>query len=514
MDKIDVNIAWEECIPDLPLDTNNLPPLNALSNGLPNHPDLLDLLNFDSDKNIDSVTTPGKLPSPESLTTSTAPLNLTTDSFTPSPETLSQCTDDSTPPPSLLSPQFIVELPSDNSTVGSRISSPSHTSFEQLPSPQQSAPASPQSTKRSPSKSKQRRQRRSSKKSKESDANSKDSLVLELTTRLTSAGAEATALRKRVASLTQENRSLRAALDHANARLVAVAQAAAAAPPTTQPPIVVGLAQMSQEVAGRISGALTVNDVEEAPKKKRKRVTGAATTMACVMFMWGAFVGTPGLLKAASNVFGGDNSNLPAIWKGNSGAPSAVPAVPAPHMQEGWQPSCMSVLKELPDKSSEDDEETNQHQDGGLAKDEPLVVEEKPTKMDIDVSSAEKMFVDMRDEDAAKVVALADFRGQAQPQYSYVLCRDAQAAIGSIKACSESKKRGEPCGPPHTISLILPAATAGMEDENDTDSMPALAEVQCSIMSVARIPTPSVNNDNSYGRVIATVPQSGTVIHG
>lgn len=268
---------------------------------------------------------------------------------------------------------------------------------------------------------------------------------------------------------------------------------------------------MSQDVAGRISGALTVNDIDEAPRKKRKRVTGAATTMACVMFMWGAFVGTPGLLKAASRVFGVETSNLPAIWKGEGNPNTAVTSVPVPRMQESWQPSCMTVLKELPDKSSYDEDETL----GEALKEEMLLVDEKATAMVIDSeTSAKKIFVDMHNQESAKVVTLADKIGQKQPQYAYVLCRDAPAAINSIKSCSERKKRGETCGPPHTISLILPAATAGMDDENETDSSMSLAEVQCSITSIARIPVDSVNDDHSHGRVIATVPQTGTVIRG
>eukprot|EP00178_Gracilaria_changii_P017913 TRINITY_DN510_c0_g1_i1.p2 TRINITY_DN510_c0_g1~~TRINITY_DN510_c0_g1_i1.p2 ORF type:complete len:509 (+),score=92.11 TRINITY_DN510_c0_g1_i1:5862-7388(+) len=508
MDAIDADIAWEECIPDLPLDTNNLPPLNALSTDSSHNLDLLDLLNFESDKTPDSIATPGRLPSVESLSTSTEPLTVTAESFSHSQETLSQCTEHSTMATSQTPPPRMVHLPSDQSTVGSRISSPSHTASEEIPSPQQSAPASPQPAKRRiPNKPKSRRPKRATKR-KETESNSKDSLVLELTTRLASASAETAALRKRVASLTQENRSLRAALDHANARLVAVAQAAAAVPPTTtsQPPVVVGLAQMSQEVAGRISGALTVNDMEEAPRKKRKRVTGAATTMACVMFMWGAFIGTPGLLKAASKVFGGEDSNLPAVWKGGSDPASSVPAVPISRLQESWPPNCMTVLKELPSKSTED-EPTDLG--SNPVKQENIIIDEEDEKV-----SAEKMFVDMRDEDAAKVVALADTRDRSQPQYSYVLCRDAKAAISNIRACSESKKNGEACGPPHTISLILPASAAGMDDENSTDSLPALAEVQCNIMSIARIPVDSMNDGSSYGRVIATVPQSGTVIRG
>ncbi|CAN8075201.1 unnamed protein product [Agarophyton chilense] len=516
MDSIDADIAWEECIPDLPLDTSNLPPLNALSTESSQNLDLLDLLSFDSDKTPDAITTPGRLPSVESLSTSAEPLCLSPESFTQSQESLSQCTEHSTIMPILTSPPHMVNLPSDQSTVGSRISSPSHTISIETPSPQQSAPSSPRPTKRTSSnKPRQRRQKRSSKKKENvSNSNSNDSLVLELTTRLASAGAETTALRKRVSSLSQENRSLRAALDHANARLVAVAQAAAAAPPTTtqhsQQPIVLGLAQMSQDVAGRITGALTVNDVEEAPKKKRKRVTGAVTTMACVMFMWGAFVGTPGLLKAASKVFGGEDSNLPAVWKGGSDHASNVPAVAAPRLHESWQPSCMTVLKELPSTSTDGDDEAMDIDT--TVKQENLIVNEKTDNEE--KVSAEKMFVDMRDEDAAKVVALADVRDRSHPQYSYVLCRDAKAAIDNIRACSQSKKNGEPCGPPHTISLILPASTAGMDDDNNTDSLPALAEVQCNVMSIARIPVDSMNDGNSFGRVIATVPQTGTVISG
>lgn len=355
--------------------------------------------------------------------------------------------------------------------------------------------------------------------------------MLELSTRLASAGAEATALRKRVAALSSENRSLRAALDHANARLVAVAQAAAAHPPPQpqQPPVMLGLAHMTTDMASRIAGAITVSDtsVDDSPRnpKKRKRMTGAATTMACVMFMWGALVGTPAWLSS-SNSSSRSQGNLPAVWKGDNSGPISNVPVPSVirHDRAGWQPNCMRVLEQLPDASQKDDSSQESVNDN-VVKGEPMLIDEdeKIHRTDAQgevLATDTKMFVDVEDKAAAKVVARSDSRERADPQYSYVLCRDAQSAISNVKACTSRMKNGEPCGMPHTISLIMPAEAAGVDDGgNETNSrQPALAEVQCSIMSVARIPAESVESTKSdsasYGRIIATVPETDTVVVG
>lgn len=122
--------------------------------------------------------------------------------------------------------------------------------------------------------------------------------------------AESKNLRRRVAALVEQNRSLRAALDHANARLLAVAQAAAAPVPQH-----VQIAEEGRE------------------RKKRKRVSGAAaTTMACVMFMWGALMG--GVREGG---------NLPVVWEGDAGA------------VRRWQGACGRGMGELP-KGEEEEE--------------------------------------------------------------------------------------------------------------------------------------------------------------
>lgn len=137
--------------------------------------------------------------------------------------------------------------------------------------------------------------------------------------------------------------------------------------------------------------------------------------------------------------------------------------------------------------------------------DSPLPTDKKLT---VDVSE---------DKAAANLVANSDSKHLDHPQYSYVLCRDAQSAMDNLKACTSKMKQGESCGDPHTISLILPAKVVGLDDDNHTSlGQPALAEVQCSITSVAKIPNEvSIEEENtstSSDRVIATVPETGTVI--
>ena len=220
--------------------------------------------------------------------------------------------------------------------------------------------------------------------------------------------------------------------------------------------------------------------------------------MACVMFMWGAFVGTPGLLKGSNSAFRSD-ANLPAVWKGEPPSSAVAPVVNRVIKEEDrpWQPNCMRVLQQLPDGSA-----TSQDFIDAQVKEE-----------DVDHGKQSQMFVDMDDQAAANVVAHSDVRDTRHPEYSYVLCRDADAAVDSVKACAAKSKNGEPCGQPHTISLIMPAAAAGLED-NDTKSFtaePELAEVQCTVLSVARIPSPKVDSSSKYGRVIATVPGTRTV---
>lgn len=122
-----------------------------------------------------------------------------------------------------------------------------------------------------------------------------------------------------------------------------------------------------------------------------------------------------------------------------------------------------------------------------------------------------EMFVDVHDEQAANVVATAEHYERQLPDYSYVLCRDAANAVDNVKACAKRMEKGETCGQPHTISLILPASAAGLGKENGTDSLVELAEVQCTITSVARIPYPTTTTTNlqqaKHGKIIAKVPE-------
>lgn len=90
--------------------------------------------------------------------------------------------------------------------------------------------------------------------------------------------------------------------------------------------------------------------------------------------------------------------------------------------------------------------------------------------------------------------------GNQTPALDYVLCRDSAAAARSVQGCVAQMRDGKACGPPHTISLIMPASAAGLDVDDASDgtsvrenasgspSPQVYAEVQCSIMSVARIP--------------------------
>lgn len=478
---MDADIAWEECIPDLPLDTSNLPPLNALSSSssedLPQL-ELLDLFSFDNNPSSDTVESLDSNPHQKSSFESPLPDNLysSLDLDTISNEKLSHCT-----------------------SVLSQVNSPAPSTHPSSPPTDTSATTAEHSESKPNKKLAPQPNEQSSAPKDDSQAE----LLLELSTRLASAGAETSALRKRVSSLAAENRGLRHALDHANARLIAVAQAASAHPQSS--PVMLGLAQVPTDVAHRLGSVLTVSsDTTEDPRdrKKRKRMAGAATTMACVMFMWGAFVGTPGLLKGSGSYR--SDGNLPAVWTSSAADTAVAPVLPrrthGDSSRASWQPNCMRVLEQLP-HGKEGKEE---------AKAEPMLTTESS---EIEKDATNKMFVDMGDEKAANVVARADDTEAVLPDYSYVLCRDAANAIDNIKACRGRLQRGEPCGQPHTISLILPASAAGLEDDiNDTQSgNMQLAEVQCSVLSVARIPSNAATVPKSpsqkYGRVIATVPE-------
>lgn len=254
-----------------------------------------------------------------------------------------------------------------------------------------------------------------------------------------------------------------------------------------------------------------MSDTTDDPRdrKKRKRVSGAAaTTMACVMFMWGAFVGTPGLLKSASPS-NRSNSNLPAVWT----SPDTAVAPRIPRLPDAvtttWQPECLRHLKQLPTGT----ENSEHHMD--VVKDEPVLTADDSAE-DEDAKkhhAPNEMFVDVHDEKAADAVATAEHHDRQLPDYSYVLCRDAANAVDSVKACAKQIEKGEPCGQPHTISLILPASAAGLDQKNGTQSLAELAEVQCTITSVARIPYPTTTTTTKmqkpkYGKIIARVPES------
>lgn len=568
-ENMDVDIAWEECVGDLPLDTKNLPPLNALSSTCSSQLpaiDLLELLTYDHN-NPDS----GSARSPM------AHEKLSHMCTTPPQETLSNVSPITQSPPSSSFSDFLTPM-NEVCKTPSESSSAEHgnTTLPTSLSPTQSPPPSPFQTAQAGSNKKPKvKNNRSSRKVLGDESlqpapllTDQSQLVLELSTRLASAGAEATALRKRVAALSSENRSLRAALDHANARLIAVAQAASAPPaPTTttgattttttvatnpnchtgQQPVMLGLAHLTTtttDMTNHIANALTISDnsIDDNPRdrKKRKRMTGAATTMACVMFMWGALIASPTWLTGNSSA-SRTQPNLPAVWKGDATLPNVpVPSVPrVDRVRQSWQPNCMRVLKQLPDGS----------ESAKVLKPEPMLVAHVNDDDDDDESqhnhdgltTVNKMMVDVtEDKAAANVVANSDLTDPRHPLYSYVLCRDAQLAMDNLKACTSKMQNGQACGEPHTISLILPAKAAGLDDdENKTrQGQPALAEVQCSIISVAKIPVDANSVDGSSssspvssspsdptlstssasihsasrGRIIATVPETHTVI--
>lgn len=516
---MDTDIAWEECLADLPLDTKDLPPLNALSSStssqLPDI-DLLELLTFEP--NSDSVTSPEPTINP----------NLSPLCHTPPKSNFPNATAFTTSPPTSIFSDELSPLDTSSKSLSqsSAINGPTPLTTPSLTSSPPSSPSPTPSHTHASEKSRVDTGTASASKQQCAGAPLTDQsqLILEMSTRLASACAEATSLRKRIASLTSENRSLRCALDHANARLIAVAQAASAPPvPPAGPPVVVGLAHMTSDAAARVAGALTVSDTSAdggpRERKKRRRVTGAATTMACVMFMWGALMGTPGWLSSSSSS-SRSQGNLPAVWHGKSGLSNVpVPSLPRSEaMRDAWQPNCMRMLEQLPDGSDT----------SSLSKDvkeEPMVIESVETKgnviRDVEMEDEDalmtdnKMTVDVaEDKAAANVVARSDLDDPRHPRYSYVLCRDAQSAMDNLKACTSKMRRGEACGEPHTISLILPADVAGLDDDNQTrGDQPALAEVLCSITSVARIPVESsTESQSSLGSIVATVPETATVI--
>lgn len=627
---MDAELAWDECVDDIPLDTKNLPPLNALSsnstNCLPDI-DLLDLFSFDQNIttqnnqqiNQTDIRSPRhdmhhhpQLQNPKLSTAPSLPPAMTDVDGTISPVT-SASPAPSSPGAASSSTQSGRDS-SNSSDIDTETSDPTHKQQILQQSHQLTPPSttcsSPKANTYESSKSQQQ----------QPEMTDQAQLVLELSTRLGSAGSEATALRKRVGLLTSENRSLRAALDHANARLLAVAQAATAtAQPSTTQPLMLGLAHVTADVASRLGGVLTVSDPHatninntnnthscsslggvmeqhhhqhhqpqqphQRGSKKRKRVSGAAaTTMACVMFMWGALVGSPGWLSSSGNSTSRSQAALPAVWKGSEGQNTAVANVGGAKNQEpveqAWQPNCMRVLEPLPDgsehtnlkkskkepllavggngasSSDDDDGDPEMDEDGDqnmagntVGRSSFTGVPSKENVKEEVVATGNEMFVDVVDNKAtAKMVATADHHHNGGsnidnrlPRYSYVLCRDTQVAMDNVKACTNRMKDGLPCGEPHTISLILPASAAGLDemDSNDTDgsrrpSHADLAEVQCSITSVARIPvgggaTAATNGGHEssgdgnrsegggharYGRVIATVVETGTAIIG
>lgn len=350
----------------------------------------------------------------------------------------------------------------------------------------------------------------------------------ELSKRLDASISENAVLRKRVATLVAENRALRDGLVGANARLAAVAAVTNQQVPqrmpqqvqqqvqqqtqqTHQTPMLYGLAQVSADVAKHLAGAFTVSDastdiddssgddsVDHARRRKRRRVaTGTATTMACFMFMFGFFFSTPTLVSQAQGPSERTDANLPAVWLAD-GSEAPVPAVkkassPAAGAAgpDVWTPNCVRPLEQLP--SNPDTADHSAHVHG-------------------------PMFVSMDDGDAshAAVARIDRFDAKHPPQYEHVLCRDAESAADNVRSCSERLRRGEQCGLPYTLSLIMPAAAAGLEDDNDTDSRsagPALAEVHCIVSTVTRIPSSAAAASSSahaasgYGRIVTAVPQ-------
>lgn len=284
--------------------------------------------------------------------------------------------------------------------------------------------------------------------------------------------------------------------------------------------------------------------------------------MACVMFMWGALVGSPGWLGSTSTSASRSQAALPGSWNPAPDAPTtsaaAAAALAKPHhhtqQQEQWQPNCMRVLHSLPDSDSDGD-------GGGggsslkKSKREPLLVVSAAGSEDTDVimdhqtdssssSSSSIVVPTIKKIDGNDAASSAISNHNNMPQYSYVLCRDTKAALDNVKACSKRMRAGLPCGQPHTISLILPASAAGLDDtwdgtHSENDSSPNapgqldLAEVQCSITAVAKIPSSHHSQQyqtaaagaataqgaahqtaSKYGRVIATVPETGTAVIG
>lgn len=229
----------------------------------------------------------------------------------------------------------------------------------------------------------------------------------------------------------------------------------------------------------------------------------------------------------------------------------------------------MVVGNKMEDDDEDEEEDDNQPRNNGQvsppcrsASASPMLIkEEKPLVDVVDGFGENQMTVDLN-EDKQAITRIEDVHmksgsssvATSVPRYSYVLCRDAQAALDNVKACTQRMKNGLACGEPHTISLILPASAAGLShidgDLNDTTDINGghldLAEVQCSVTAVARIPRPNQTaakkfkgdslhqqkqnpkrakterhlhddgHENAaaglYGKVIAMVPETGTVI--
>lgn len=304
----------------------------------------------------------------------------------------------------------------------------------------------------------------------------------ETAARLTSAGAESAALRARVAQLVRENRALRASLDAANqANQTAAAQTAAARAGAVAPaganPMLMGLAQISADVAAGISAAMH----PPPPAGKKRKRAAARKTLACVVLMCGFFFGSPGSVLNPSDR---TDANLPAVWRPSTGPRPAGNRLTVP---PPVRPShCLRTLEQLAPPAAEEAVKA----DAG-----PAVVPPPPK-----AAKREPVVVGGAVERATVVTAPSDAR--TQQEFSYVMCRNSSAMVEHAGDCARRQADGKACEASQTISLIMPANALDPDGE-PADPDGDYAEVLCSVVSVARVPGSAAGGPRAASGVAA-----------
>mmetsp|Transcript_4956 Transcript_4956/g.8603 ORF Transcript_4956/g.8603 Transcript_4956/m.8603 type:complete len:518 (-) Transcript_4956:320-1873(-) len=285
--------------------------------------------------------------------------------------------------------------------------------------------------------------------------------------------SENSELRRQMAKLKQENRSLNGHIEYLS-RLLAQSQQSMESHEHSSP--VFGVARVPQDVAVQIQSAMTLSRPSSGNSAKK----AGGVTMLCFLLVFGIFVG--------SSIYQSESQDLVAL------EPGLVQA-DLPRFHTGGR-----VLASLPDGSSDranalalpdydSDRSSGDSRRPFYSEESRYSIIARDARFDEDGDIHSQYLKELHQ-------AYEVYSGDSIPD-SFIMCGDVLSVLHMDKVDSRDRNLGANCEN-YLVSLVLPARTLGL---NVTANDNSFAELNCGVRSISQFGLPVHSHRTSMLRV-------------